>query len=256
MSYSQQPVISVVIPVLNRAHFLPATLRSVFEQSFPNIECIVIDGGSTDGTLEVIHQHEALLAYWESTPDKGQAEAINKGFSHATGEIFAWLNADDIWQPEAISNLLQTIRQYQDANIWVGGCHRVTTKGRRLNTVWPKSLTPLSLANWGRNFFYQPACFFTAHAWNRAGGLQEQYHYAFDVDLWLRLIQWAKFVPIPHILAAATIHASAKTQANRQAMHKEIVEILEDHHYFAEAGQYQRRLRWQWLYTWLGKVFR
>jgi glycosyltransferase involved in cell wall biosynthesis len=226
------PLVSIVTPSYNQAQFLEESILSVLNQDYPNVEYIIIDGGSTDASVDIIRSYEDRLAYWVSEEDRGQAHAINKGFAMARGEIFSWLNSDDFLLPGAVSTILEAQRRYPHAVAWVGGCYRVDPDGRVLSTVVPRGLDRDTLADWGyRGFFYQPSCFFAAHAWHEAGPLDENFHVALDLDLWLRLAGLGDFVSTPDIICAAIVHKHAKTQAQRLDMHAETIAIQVRHGY-------------------------
>ncbi len=111
----ETPLVSIITPSFNQADYLEATIRSVLEQDYPSLEYIIIDGGSTDGSTEIIQRHSNRLAYWISEPDKGQTEAINKGFFLARGEILAWLNSDDYYLPEVFHTVMQAVQAHPGA---------------------------------------------------------------------------------------------------------------------------------------------
>ncbi|MGB3905977.1 MAG: glycosyltransferase family 2 protein, partial [Anaerolineae bacterium] len=220
------PLISIVTPSYNQGQFLEETILSVVNQDYSPLEYIIIDGGSTDGSVDIIRKYEDRLAHWVSEPDRGQAHAINKGFARAHGGIFGWLNSDDFLLPGAVSHVVETQRRYPEAVAWVGGCYRIDPDGRILSTVIPRGLDRDTLADWGyRGFFYQPSCFFAAHAWHEAGPLDEKFHFALDLDLWLRLSSLGDFVGAPDIISAAIIHGDAKTQGQRLDMHAETITV-------------------------------
>jgi len=228
----QLPLISIVTPSYNQAQFLEETILSVVNQDYPNLEYIVIDGGSTDGSVDIIRKYTDQLAYWVSEEDKGQAHAINKGFAQARGEIFGWLNSDDFLLPGALAHVADTSRKHPRAVAWVGGCCRIDPNGRILSTVTPRALDRDSLADWGYGgFFYQPSCLFAAEAWREIRSLDEHLRFALDLDLWLRLSTLGDFAPIPQIMSAAIVHEDAKTQAHRAAMHAETAVVQIRHGY-------------------------
>ena len=222
----ESPLVSIVTPSYNQAQFLEETILSVRNQDYPNVEYIIIDGGSTDASVDIIRKYEDRLAYWVTEEDRGQAHAINKGFARAHGEIFSWLNSDDFLLPGAVRHVVETQRRYPEAVAWVGGCYRIDPDGRILSTVIPRGLGRDTLADWGyRGFFYQPSCFFAAHAWHEAGPLDENFHFALDLDLWLGLSGLGDFAAIPEIISAAVIHGDAKTQGQRLDMHAETIAV-------------------------------
>jgi len=220
---SGPPWVSIVTPSYNQAQFIEQTILSVLKQDYPHIEYIVIDGGSTDGSVDIIRRYEDRLAYWVSEPDRGQSHAINKGFAKASGQIFAWLNSDDFLLPGAIRHVVSLYQRHPSAVAWVGACHRIAPDGCVLSTVIPGKLDRDSIADWGqRGFFCQPSCFFSARAWRQAGPLDEGLHIALDLDLWLRLAALGRFVSTSQVLSTATIHPAAKTQARRADVYAEL----------------------------------
>jgi len=151
------PKISVVTPSYNQGNYIEETIRSVLLQSYPNLEYVIIDGGSTDNSVEIINKYEAWLTYWVSEKDRGQSHAINKGLKHATGDIFHWLNSDDQFTQGALEAAARAVRSEPDAVAWAGSCARVDPDGRILSVVRPQGLTKDELANWATNQIYQQA---------------------------------------------------------------------------------------------------
>ncbi|MCX7013773.1 MAG: glycosyltransferase family 2 protein [Candidatus Sumerlaeota bacterium] len=225
------PKISIVTPSFNQGRFIEATLRTVLLQGHPNLEYIVMDGGSTDESVEIIRKYAPWLTHWVSEPDRGQSHAINKGFAKATGEIYGWLNSDDLFLPGALRTVVAARAGNPTAVAWVGDCYEVTADQRVISRDAPKGLDKDSLADWGRNWFTQPSCLFSAPGWHKAGGLDETLHYAMDFDLWLKLAALGTFARIAGVLAAATIHPAAKTQALRPRMFADIVYVQLRHGY-------------------------
>ncbi|MFX0194956.1 MAG: glycosyltransferase family 2 protein [Candidatus Hodarchaeota archaeon] len=226
------PIVSIVTPSYNQGHFIEHTIQSVLLQRYPNLEYMIIDGGSTDGSVDIIRKYEDRLDYWASQKDRGQAHAINKGFAKAHGEIFGWLNSDDFLLPGAIWHIVEMRQKYPKAVAWVGGCYRIDPDGRILSMVIPNGLDRDSLADWGsRGYFHQPSCFFAAQAWHKRGLFDENLHFTFDLDLWLKLSTMGTFASTAEIISAAIIHKDAKTQAQRLEMHAETIAVQFKHGY-------------------------
>lgn len=239
------PRITIVTPSYNQAQFLEQTLRSVLLQGYPNLEYFVFDGGSQDGSVEILELYSEHLTYWQSEPDRGQAHAINMGLERGSGEIFGFLNSDDLLLPGALLRVAGVFREHPAAAAWVGACYRVDPDGRLLSVVRPRGLVAESIAEWGgKGFFYQPSCFFSAAAWRKTGPLDEELRYAFDVDLWIRLAEGGPFVPMEDALSAAVIHEEAKTQAERAGVHAETAAVQIRHGYLeAAATRFETVLR-------------
>jgi glycosyltransferase involved in cell wall biosynthesis len=238
------PRISIVTPSYNQGQFIEQTIRSVLLQGYPNLEYIIVDGGSTDASVEIIKRYESWLAYWESEKDRGQSHAINKGLERATGQIFHWLNSDDYLTPGALQEVANMVVKHPDAVGWVGGCRRVDPAGNLLSLVIPQNLARDHLANWARDgFFYQPSCFFSAQTWEEVGPLDENLHCALDLDLWLRLSKEGEFVSTEKILSGAVIHPDAKTQAHRLAMRAETIHLQVKYGYHEIAVENLRLIR-------------
>lgn len=210
------PRITVITPSFNQAAFVEATLRSVLLQDYPALEYLVLDGGSTDGSAEVVRRYAPWLAHHEIGPDRGQAHAINKGLARATGEVVAWLNSDDRLLPGALWTVAAAVRRDPAAAAWIGSVRSVTPAGRLIYPQVPRGLTLADLADWGHaGQFSQPGAFFSGAALRQAGPADEALHFAFDVDLFLRLARQGRFVAIDAFLAEETIHPAAKTFAQR-----------------------------------------
>lgn len=220
------PRITIVTPSYNQAQWVEATLRSVLLQGYPNLEYIVMDGASTDGSVEVIERYAPWLDEWRSEPDDGQPDAINKGFARATGEILGWINSDDLLLPGALEHVARFARAHADAVAWVGACYRIDTDGRITDTIRPRGLDEDTLADWGKaGFFYQPSCFFDADAWAEIGSLDDRLEYGFDVDLWLKLAKRGDFAATDAVLSAALFHEMAKSGQGRMGQHVDTIAL-------------------------------
>ncbi len=237
---SPWPRISLVTPSYNQGRFLEKTIRSVLLQKYPNLEYIVMDGGSTDHSVNILRTYSPWLTHWVSQPDHGQSHAINQGFAVASGQIFGWLNSDDFLLPRALERVAMAYRQNPSAVAWAGSCHFIDLEDRILQVQAPRGLERDSIADWWNvGAFCQPSCLIAAWAWRDANGLDESLHYAMDLDLWLRLGSLGQFATVPHSLSATLVHRLAKTQANVPEVHAEVV-YVQIKHGFREAAM--RRL--------------
>lgn len=213
------PKISIVTPSFSQGEFLEKTITSVLDQGYAPIEYIVIDGGSTDGSVDIIRRYAERLTYWESEKDRGQSHAINKGFARATGDILAWLNSDDRLEPGALHTVAAAAAGHPDAGVFVGAGRKMYRDGRENYYKEPRDLSFAGLCRWmdGNNFM-QPSCFFRKSVWDACGPLDETVHIALDVDLWLRMVKHTRFQRIDRLLSTATFHENAKTAALRHRM--------------------------------------
>jgi glycosyltransferase involved in cell wall biosynthesis len=226
-----RPKISIVTISYNQGQFLEKAICSVLDQGYPNLEYIIIDGGSTDQSVEIIRRYERHLTYWVSERDRGQSHALNKGFGRCTGDLMGWLNSDDYFLPGALEAFAEAFRKSPEAGAWVGDAQHVDAKGNVLKIQQPGLLDHQSLADWEVNGFQQPACLFSKTAWEAAGPIDEKLDIAMDFDLWLKISSTRAFARIPLTLAAATIHPLAKTQAFENLKHAEMWMVLMRHHF-------------------------
>lgn len=224
------PRISIITPSFNQGRFLEATLRSLLAQNYPNMELIVIDGGSKDDSVEIISRYADRLHYWESQPDRGQSHAINKGMQHATGEILTWINSDDRLAPNALFTVAEMFRRHQ-VDLVIGRCARVMDPssvpyhfhrcalplGRPVPLPFDR-LLQLDQCWLKGEFFHQPEVFFHRRIWEAAGGqVDEHLYYSMDYDLWVRFAAaGATALSIPEVLAIFRQHADQKTGDDRQ----------------------------------------
>ena len=205
------PRVTVITPSYNQAAFLEETIRSVLSQNYPNLEYFVMDGGSTDGSVEIIQRYAGQLAGWVSEKDRGQADAINKGFDRATGDIVAWLNSDDLYLPGAIASAAAALESHPQWGMVFGDVVSINGAGERINVM--------TYGGWGLdelmqfNIIGQPGVFMRREALQKAGPLDLSYHFLLDHHLWLRVAQEAPMGYIPQRWASARFHADAKNVA-------------------------------------------
>jgi glycosyltransferase involved in cell wall biosynthesis len=208
------PVVSIVTPSFNQGLFLGRTITSVLDQNYPKLEYIVQDGASTDGTAQILNRYRSQLTHTESCSDTGQANAINRGFCHASGEVLAWLNSDDILLPGAVSYVVNFLLDHPDIDVVYG--HRVMINDQD-QEIGRAILPPHdeSMLLWA-DYVPQETLFWRRRIWEKAGGyVDESYHFALDWDLLLRFrAAGARFVRLPRFLAAFRVHAQQKTSSN------------------------------------------
>lgn len=220
------PRVSIVTPSFNQGSFLEETIRSVLLQGYPDLEYIVIDGGSTDQSVEIIRKYEPWLAYWVSEKDSGQAHAINKGFSHATGEICAYLNSDDVLCQNALSEVASFLDKRPEAALAYGDC-QIIDELSKVNDRWlaPEFDLPELLF---RCYIAQPATFWRKSRMSAAGDFNAGMHYAFDYEMWLRMAAAGQtFSHVPLLLAQHRKTEGTKTVSRPEAFTAEIVSSLE-----------------------------
>ncbi|NMC79423.1 MAG: glycosyltransferase [Chloroflexi bacterium] len=206
------PLVTIVTPSYNQARFLETTIRSVLEQDYPHIEYFVIDGGSKDGTVDILRRYEDRLAGWVSEPDRGQTDAINKGFGRARGEILAWLNSDDTYEPGAIRQAVAYLSDHPEVGLVYGDTQFIDENGRVIGH-FPARQTDYRRLRRGYVHIPQQAAFFRTALWNKVGPLDPTFYFAMDYDLWVRLAAQAPVVYYPRLWANFRLHGDAKTVA-------------------------------------------
>lgn len=182
------PIISIVTPSYNQGQFLEETIRSVLLQGYPNIEYIIMDGGSTDKTLSIIHKYEPWLTYWVSEPDGGQSDAINKGWKKSTGVILAWLNSDDTYRPEALLTVAEIFGDQQNV-VLVGGAGNTFNVSGTANIAGKvfKGLDPYAMLKRSGGVPMQPSIFLRRRVLDDVGYLNTQLHLVMDWEYWIRI---------------------------------------------------------------------
>ncbi|MBL8172688.1 MAG: glycosyltransferase [Acidobacteria bacterium] len=204
------PKISIITPSFNQAHFLERTMRSVLDQGYPNLEYIVIDGGSTDGSVALLEKYSDRLAYWVSEKDRGQSHALNKGFQRATGDIIGWLNSDDLYCPQALQRVGEAYLESPTDEVWYGGIYIVDQEDRVLNALWPLPPDPQYTVFVGLDI-HQQGLFWRRDLMQRIGFLDESLDFAMDWDFIIRLLLAGRFRCIRHHLGMFRLHEAAKT---------------------------------------------
>ena len=243
------PAVSVVTPSYNQATYLESTILSVLQQDYPGVEYIVIDGGSTDGSVDIIRKYAPRLAYWVSGPDAGQAAAINTGFARAQGQILAWINSDDTYLPGAIRLQAEALQQNPQVGLVYGDAEFVDADGHPLGPYHARAFNR-------RRFLHvssipQPTAFFRRSLYVKSGGLDTRMHYALDYEFFLRLMWQAPFMYTRRAVATYRIHSGSKTVRMHHHMIEEALQVVE-----ANCARHPTELRgirrpamsdWNWL---------
>jgi len=248
------PLVSIITPSYNQAHFIEETIQSVLGQTYPHIEYLIVDGGSMDGSREIIEryarQYPERMPWWVSERDRGQTDAINKGFARARGEILAWLNSDDTYLPNAVAEAVDFLQAHPEAGMVYGDANLTDERG---NVLGPFPARQTDLRRLRRGFVHIPqqASFFRASLWRQVGPLDHSFYFAMDYDLWVRLARRAPLVYHPRLWATFRLHASGKSVASDDRCWPEMLRV-----HYREGGSwfsplvFKGRVR-PLLYAWL-----
>jgi len=220
------PLVSIVTPSYNQVRFLEAALCSVLVQDYPNMEYLVVDGASNDGSVEIIRRYADRLAWWVSEKDSGQSEAINKGFHRARGEFVGWLNSDDIYLPGAVSAAIKVFQSHPEAGLVYGDAQAIDADGKLFNLMRARQYTLADLMAF--NIICQPAAFIRRSVLEEAGYLDPAYQLLMDNLLWMCMARKAPIVYIPQTWAAARYHDQAKNRTRGAAYGQEARRLIAD----------------------------
>ncbi|MFC4261268.1 glycosyltransferase family 2 protein [Ferruginibacter yonginensis] len=218
------PTISIITPSYNQGAYIEQTILSIINQGYPNLEYIIIDGGSTDDTVQIIEKYAAHITYWVSEPDKGQSDAINKGLAHCTGTIFNWINSDDYLEPGALFAIAHAFMQHPQA-LQVSGYCRIFEEGTNATMQLHRCMlfadTATTIVEQRIN---QPGAFYQLAVVKALGGVNTQLHYVMDLALWLRFLcayGQERIVLIDDTIAHFRVHPNSKTASFEERFRKE-----------------------------------
>jgi glycosyltransferase involved in cell wall biosynthesis len=246
--------VSIVTPSFNQALYLDETLRSVLDQGYPELEYVVVDAGSSDGSVDIIRSYEERLAFWVSEPDGGHADGLNKGFAHTTGEIMAWINTSDIYYPWTLRIVAQVFHDVPEVE-WATGIPSHVCDG-----PGPANPVDISIGGWNEydvlsgkgGWIQQESVFWRRSLWERSGPLDPDYHYACDFELWSRFLRCAPLYHVPTVLGGFRFHEDRRGSTSADQYRVEADQALER---FA-AGFSQRDMRRARLVGVVGRVGR
>jgi glycosyltransferase involved in cell wall biosynthesis len=260
------PLISIVTPSYNQSEFLEETIRSVLLQGYPNLEYRVMDGGSTDGSLEIIQRYEKWITQWVSEPDGGQAAAINKGWSLSTGEIVAYLNSDDLYQDGALAHVAMSLDSNPESKVLFGDCKIIERDGTMMGIKRPSNYTGTTLLL-GRSL-PQPAVFLHRQVLQDVGYLDPSLHYSLDWAYFLKVL-WhypaEQLLYIPHILAMSREYNETKSRTGHSRATTERRKVLAAYFKNGTLGEISPQLQqkaWTMIYwrqarlEWRGRAYR
>jgi glycosyltransferase involved in cell wall biosynthesis len=218
--------VSVVMPSFNQAPYLEAAILSVLDQAPPGgVELLVLDGGSTDGSVEILRRYEGRLAFWRSGPDGGQAAAIREGLARATGDILCWLNSDDLLEPGALTEVVKAFEQHPEAGIVYGDLLYVESDGRPAFEC--SVLLEKGILTWLGPSLNQPSTFWRRAAYEQVGGVDPSFRYAMDLDLFVRMMEaGARPLQLKRRLARFRLHPQQKTQTVHSVGKEETERVL------------------------------
>jgi glycosyltransferase involved in cell wall biosynthesis len=218
------PLVSIVTPSFNQARFLEAAIESVLGQDYPHLEYMIVDGGSIDGSLEIIRKYERRLAWWVSERDAGQTDAINKGLARANGRILAWLNSDDSYEPGAVRAAVDFLLGHPDTGLVYGDANFIDEAGRVIGR-FAAAQTDLRRLRQGYVHIPQQAAFFRGDLWRALGPLDPTFYFAMDYDLWVRLAGSARIQYVPKTWANFRLHSAGKTLAADERCWPEMLRV-------------------------------
>ena len=207
---NNSPLVTIITPSFNQAPYLEETINSVLSQTYPHIEYIIMDGGSTDGSVEIIKRYQNKLAYWVSEKDRGQTDAINKGFARAKGEVLAWINSDDTLRPNAVEEAVRFLNDNPDIGLVYGDTHYIDEHSKVIGR-FPAAQTDLARLRRGYVHIPQQASFFRKSIWDQIGPLDPEFFFAMDYDLWVRIAGKAEIRYLPRWWANFRLHRGAKS---------------------------------------------
>jgi glycosyltransferase involved in cell wall biosynthesis len=212
--------ISVVTPSFNQAQFFETTMASIHEQDYPDLEHIVIDGGSTDGSVEIIKRYSDQLAFWVSEPDRGQTDALIKGFERSTGEIQCWLNSDDLFEPWTLSEVARFFEENPDVDFVYGDSIWIDDLDRPIKSKREHGFNRF-IWMYDHNYIPQPSAFWRRSLFDRVGGLDPHFDLAMDADLWIRFAEVTRPSHVRRNWSRARLYADQKNTRLRERSESE-----------------------------------
>ena len=228
MNTISYPKISIVTPCYNSERYLENTIISVLNQEYPNLEYVIVDGGSTDTTLDIIKKYEHQLSYWVSEKDTGMYDALNKGFRHTTGEIMGWIGSDDMYHQQSFFTIASIFSEHQNIQWLLGAASTFDEKGRTVKVHQSKRFTREGFLNGDFKWLQQESCLWKRTLWNKAGKmLNRNLKYAGDFDLWLRFFRFEELYVTDALIAGFRKHRFGQLSSSLKNYLNEIKQVLD-----------------------------
>lgn len=237
------PRISIVTPNFNKGDYLEATIQSVLSQNYPNLEYIIMDGGSTDNSMDIIHKYESRLSYWVSEKDKGMYDAIHRGFEHSTGEIMGWINSDDMLHPGALFILADIFSNYPQVNWLTGANSRYDEHGKTVNVDRGKHFSRTDFLIGDYKYIQQESTYWRRSLYDRAGGLDTTLRLAGDLSLWLRFMRTDKLYVVNALIGGFRMCREGQLSGNESSYLEEANKVIASEPLDNEAKQKIKKRR-------------
>jgi len=225
-TYKNYPCISIITPSYNQGQFIEETIKSVLDQNYPNLDYLIIDGGSSDNSLEIIKKYEKYLSFWISEKDQGQSHALNKGLKHVTGDIFGFLNSDDVYTSGTLEFVGKYFVEHPDTWVLCGGFREIDNNG-----TFIRERSYLPAIGWEDLVLcktYQPQAptFWRFQAFSEIGTFREDLHYYFDQEFFIRLLKEYRLQNVDKVFSIARIHPCSKSQSNTYNISRERHDVI------------------------------
>jgi glycosyltransferase involved in cell wall biosynthesis len=220
----QNPKVSIITPSFNQGRYIEATIQSVLAQDYDNIEYIIVDGGSKDESVSIIQKYEQHLAWWVSEKDKGHADALNKGFSRATGDILAWINSDDLYYPGTVSEAVALLKEHPEVGMVYANANFIDQNGQFSGKFAARQTNYKRLLR-GSVHIPQATTFYRADVWRAVGLFDLSLFFAFDYEMWVRFAKVSQLLYVPRLWADFRMHDEGKSVINDNRCYPDMLEV-------------------------------